>query len=63
MITRRTVTLAAAGLIFAPAVVRAKSLMRLRGVTVPIEPVHYGFVDRLRLYTKYGIELPAQVYS
>ena len=67
MITRRTVALAAAGLLFAPAIVRAGSLMRLRGIVVPpvepVEEVYYGFVDRLRLYTEYGLVLPARVYS
>lgn len=63
-ITRRAATLAAAGVLFAPAVVRAESLMRLRGVLIPpVEPVYYGFVDRLWLYHEYGLVLPARVYS
>ena len=49
MITRRTAALAATGALFAPAVVRAQSLMRLRGIVMPpVEPVYYGFLDRLR---------------
>lgn len=64
MISRRTFALATAGLVCAPAIVRAETLMRLRGITVPpIEPVYYGFTDRLRLYHEYGIVLPARVYS
>ena len=64
MITRRTAALAAAGILFAPAVVRAESLMRLRGIVVPpVEPVYLGFVDRLRLYHQHGLVLPARVYS
>jgi hypothetical protein len=64
MLTRRTAALAAAGILFAPAVVRAESLMHLRGVLIPpVEPVHLGFVDRLRLYHEYGIVLPARIYS
>jgi hypothetical protein len=44
--------------------VRPESLMHLRGVFIPrIEPVHLGFVDRLRLYHEYGIVLPARIYS
>src|SRR5262245_38911679 len=62
--TRRTAALGAASLLFAPAIVRAESLMRLRGVTVaPIEPVYLGFNDRLRLYHQFGLVLPARVYS
>ena len=66
MITRRTAALAAAGLMLAPTVVRAGSLMRLRGdvvVVPPVEPVYLGFVDRLRLYHEHGLVLPARVYS
>jgi len=64
MLTRRTAAVAAAGLLFAHAIVRADSLMRLRGIAVPpIEPVHYGFNDRLRLYHEYGLVLPGRVYS
>jgi hypothetical protein len=49
----RTVAVGATGLVLAPAVVRAEVLMRLRGVIVPpIEPVYYGFLERLRLYTE-----------
>jgi hypothetical protein len=60
MITRRTAALAAAGMLFAPAIVQAGNLMRIRGVLIP---VYFGFVDRLRLYHQYGLVLPARVYS
>jgi hypothetical protein len=50
MITRRTAALAATGILFAPAVVRAESLMHLCGILIPpVEPVHLGFVDRADL--------------
>ena len=37
-------------LICAPAIVRAQSLMPLRGIVLPTERYHFGFVDRLYLH-------------
>lgn len=50
-LTRRTILIgAAASLICAPSVVRAASLMPIRGVIVPANQIYMGFVDRLRLH-------------
>jgi hypothetical protein len=47
--TRRKLLIgASASLLCAPAIVRASSLMAIRGVIVPVQPIYYGFVDRLR---------------
>jgi hypothetical protein len=34
----------------APAIVRAESLMPIRAPIAPIQPVHAGFVERLRFH-------------
>jgi hypothetical protein len=48
VVDRRSFLGAVAGtLLFAPAVVRAGSLMQVRGIIVPHEWCHFGFVDRL----------------
>lgn len=48
MISRRNLILsAAAGLITAPAVVRAASLMPARSIMAPEPALHFGFVSRL----------------
>jgi hypothetical protein len=36
--------------ICAPAIVRAESLMPIRALIVPMQPVHAGFVERLRFH-------------
>jgi hypothetical protein len=41
---------AGVSLISAPPIVRAASLMPIRALSALTEPVHMGFVDRLRLY-------------
>jgi len=47
--TRRKLLIgASASLLCAPAIVRASSLMAVRGVIVPVQTNYYGFVDRLR---------------
>jgi hypothetical protein len=54
MITRRHFLLRSGGaLVCAPAIVRGESLMTLRGVLMPAARVHYGFVDRLRIDSRY----------
>jgi hypothetical protein len=48
-VTRRKLLVgAAASLLCAPAIVRAGSLMAVRGVIVPVQPIYWGFIDRLR---------------
>ena len=49
-ITRRTVAVGMGLLIGAPAIVRSASLMPLRGIVLPNERPHAGFVDRLRYH-------------
>jgi hypothetical protein len=51
MTTRRNFMVgASATLMYAPAIVRAQSLMPLRGIISPIERDCYGFVDRLHVH-------------
>src|SRR5262245_61621617 len=51
VITRRNfLASAGAALIYAPPIVRAGSLMPLRGIVVP-KALHFGFVDRLLVHT------------
>jgi hypothetical protein len=40
----------ASGTHFAPPFVQAKNLMPLRGIDLPLEHSHFGFVDRLYVY-------------
>lgn len=56
MITRRNLIIgASAALITAPAIVRAASLMRVRGIIIPDDRIYiyYGFCDRLRIDLRY----------
>lgn len=55
MITRRNCLIGiSAALVSAPAIVRAQSLMRVRGIVGPIHPKnYYGFCDRLRIKSRY----------
>jgi hypothetical protein len=39
-----------ASVICAPAIVRAESLMPSRALIVPMQPLHAGFVERLRFH-------------
>jgi hypothetical protein len=39
-----------ASVICAPAIVRAESLMPIRALIVPMQPIHAGFVERLRFH-------------
>jgi hypothetical protein len=51
MLTRRRFFVAGvASLICAPAIVRAESLMQIRALIVPMQPLHAGFVERLRFH-------------
>jgi len=51
LITRRSIFIgAAASLIFAPAIVRAASLMPVRRLPPPFGPQYAGFCDRLWLH-------------
>src|SRR5262245_32161094 len=51
VITRRSfLATTPAGLIFAPPFVQATYLMPLRGIVLPLEHSHFGFVDRLYVY-------------
>ena len=51
MLTRRRIFVGGvASLICAPAIVRAESLMPIRALIVPIQPVYWGFIDRLRFH-------------
>ena len=48
MLTRRRIFIGGlASVICALAIVRAESLMPIRGLIVPMHPVHAGFVERL----------------
>jgi len=47
LITRRNFLTASATLIYAPAVVRAASLMQVRGVALLTDRPYFGFVERL----------------
>jgi|SRR5437588_2547308 hypothetical protein len=51
MLTRRRIFVGGvATVICAPAIVRAESLMPIRGLILPMERVHAGFVERLRFH-------------
>jgi hypothetical protein len=51
MLTRRRIFVGGvATVICAPATVRAESLMPIRGLILPMERVHAGFVERLRFH-------------
>jgi hypothetical protein len=51
MLTRRRIFVGGvASVICAPAIVRAESLMPIRALIVPMQPVHVGFVERLRFH-------------
>jgi hypothetical protein len=51
MLTRRRIFIGGvATVICAPAIVRADSLMPIRALIVPMQPVHAGFVERLRFH-------------
>jgi hypothetical protein len=51
MLTRRRIFVGGvASVICAPAIVRAESLMPIRALIVPMQPVHAGFVERLRFH-------------
>jgi hypothetical protein len=51
MLTRRHIFIGGlTSVICAPAIVRAESLMPIRALIVPIQPVHAGFVERLRFH-------------
>jgi hypothetical protein len=55
MITRRNYLIGiSAALVSAPAIVRVNSLMRVRGIVLPIQPKsYYGFCDRLAIKYRY----------
>src|ERR1700704_2866427 len=49
--TRRSIFIGtASSLIFAPSIVRAANLMKIRGLILPIDRPRAGFVERLRYY-------------
>jgi hypothetical protein len=51
MLTRRRISVGGvASVICTPAIVRAESLMPIRALVVPMQPVHAGFVERLRFH-------------
>jgi hypothetical protein len=51
MFTRRRLFVGGvASVICAPAIVRAESLMSIRALIVPMQPVHAGFIERLRFH-------------
>jgi hypothetical protein len=51
MLTRRRIFIGGiASVICAPAIVRAESLMPIRALIVPMQPIHAGFVERLRFH-------------
>src|SRR6266516_5529685 len=51
MLTRRRIFIGGvASVICAPAIVRAESLMPIRALIVPMQPVHAGFIERLRFH-------------
>jgi hypothetical protein len=51
IVDRRSFVGALASTLFSPAVVRAASLMQVRGIILPRKWCHYGFVDRLYVGT------------
>ena len=51
MLTRRRIFVGGvATVICAPAIVRAESLISIRALIVPMQPVHAGFIERLRFH-------------
>jgi hypothetical protein len=51
MLTRRRIfVVGVASVICTPAIVRAENLMPIRALIVPMQPVHAGFVERLRFH-------------
>ena len=51
MFTRRRIFVGGVATVMcAPAIVRAESLMPIRALIVPMQPVHAGFVERLRFH-------------
>jgi hypothetical protein len=51
MFTRRRIFVGGvASVICAPAIVRAESLMSIRALSVSVQPVHAGFIERLRFH-------------
>ena len=51
MFTRRRVFVGGvASVMCAPAIVRAESLMPIRALIVPMQPLYAGFVERLRFH-------------
>src|SRR4051794_19534857 len=51
MLTRRRIFIGGiASVICAPAIVRAESLMPIRALIVPMQPIHAGFIERLRFH-------------
>jgi hypothetical protein len=51
MFTRRHISVRGVALVIsAPAIVRAESLMSIRALIVPMQPVHAGFIERLRFH-------------
>jgi hypothetical protein len=49
MLTRRRIFVGGvASVVCAPAIVRAERIMPIRALIVPMQPVHAGFVERLR---------------
>jgi hypothetical protein len=51
MFTRRRIFVGGvASMICAPAIVRAESLMPIRALIVPMQPVHAGFIERLHFH-------------
>ena len=54
MITRRECLIGiSAALVSAPAIVRAESLMKVRGIVMPLQNNYYGFCDRLAIDWRY----------
>ena len=54
IVTRRKLFIGAAATLFCgPSIVRASSLMPVRGVIFPIERHHYGFVERFCVHTNF----------
>jgi hypothetical protein len=51
MLTRRRIFIGGlASVICAPVIVRAESLMPIRALIVPMQPLYAGFVERLRFH-------------
>jgi hypothetical protein len=51
MLTRRRIfVVGVAWVICAPAIVRAESLMPIRALIVPMQPLHAGFIERLHFH-------------